>query len=1609
MPPDPGGLSTPDANPTIEALLAGIRSQSSAQSIDTATPAANMSTPRASSFGPAESPTSSGSHRPRQPYFTFSATSQPSGSRRVSVSPPRSPPLSEVQTHNASAIISPNAAHVPEFPTVNTGPAPPVDRTSNLLNLLKFSKPAQPLPSISHAQQEPITISSGPRLGNGRPEMSREQKSTQDRNTSASDLMASFMGKTAAASNRDPAPPLLQSSNKLDGVRGLADVSTSSASNSQELLLKLLNRPKQKNGRPTSPSVAKKSPPELGQSQPAVQDLTQTLAGTSLETSSSQSDDAAPSSKQPFFTFGQKRSAKKSQPQKDAPRGIFTYVNPFEQLAASSQRQRAPQAEASNSENRTVGTEVQNVPTSQPLADLSSENNKRKSKDTSPVPLHPSSRRKLVPAGSDAPLEASVATTSRVDGRTPVEALLGIGAPRKDNTETVSEALDDISGQVDQEAGRALANAEADLLRSVDEVIKDAKPGDAARVSEDVQDLAIDIKKELDKPQNQGALEETMPAPVAAAVKNVINDTARLPVADSWENAASDVRLEKPGNLRVVRTLVFPVKAFVSFTLKPFEGRLPAFREEFTMEISRFKKEFDQIDRSLVTASKDYIVYATPKNGGLRVIRQDDGRDKNIFNNAKDRFFDVTLSTAAPTSPVYGSEAVLGTGVSGAVYWTALGGPEGSFWDAEIGAASSLVFPPPASPEEGTSGGMLKTRARRSARHPEYFAIGRGKAIYLVWPGVASAARYLQGGKLRAVNTAKYLQERSLKIATGKAGKDFVFSEDDTILASLDKVGRLRFWDVRSLTDPAYGTLESASSPEITPVEVDTPVLTLMTTPTDDRAWPSSITFVDKLRPFARGHAARYVLVGMKQNHTIQLWDLALGKAVQELNFPHETEADALCSILYHAATAMIVVGHPTRNSVYFVHVSAPRYNLPAMSQARYLERLEQNDAALPKLDVTAIMSGVREISFASKGQLRSLHLAPQPQSSSGNGEGPALFELYAMHSRGVSCMTIKREDFGWNEENAPLHPVDAEARGLLTVEDLRQPSASSSSEASSAQNGDPAAAASTGKPTTQPTVKLATRETQRRSGAPTQMQTGADLGKGNPETASVSTPGANGVRDTATAAADKSEKTDKKKKTKRNGGDGSAAQAKDKTGPVSSAAGTASVSNDSADKESSRIEEPAAMDVSTAISSEFEKLYRRINEDKRTIIAAGDSRLEAVLRVVSSTLAENVDRSMGQMIDKAMTEVVLPCVSESTTSAVKDNLPQAVQERLDQTLPDAVRWAVQHPDFLRNALPEAVGWAVRQPDFVQGVSRQIANDVSSHVQREASNLFNANIIPAFREITIDTSARVAAEVESRIAEQLKVAEQQHQRDSQKIEALSDLVRGLTSTVSRMASSQADFQREILKMTRKPAPVQPRAEVSLATSSNQAQANKMQLARAPQAGQAAQASRPAQSVQRAAPTVQAAPRVPAGQPTRATLQQDLERVSTLMREHKIEDAAIHWIQSENAVALYDQYFVRFGPDLVESLSQLVLLSVVANITANFDNNLDERLDWVHSCFAALDPKDSDIGQVLPKVVDVLVTRLEGLYMQLSERDLQDPTLLRIPPLTRFAKALKNAA
>src|SRR5690606_32323399 len=105
---------------------------------------------------------------------------------------------------------------------------------------------------------------------------------------------------------------------------------------------------------------------------------------------------------------------------------------------------------------------------------------------------------------------------------------------------------------------------------------------------------------------------------------------------------------------------------FSSITIVPSAIKRSVYPQSKIGDIARMNRTFDQLDRNLIAASHRFIAYSVCKSnnrGGIRVIRQFDGKDRVIMKDSPDKTFNVVIAKG---------DRVLGTGVSGAVSWVDL-------------------------------------------------------------------------------------------------------------------------------------------------------------------------------------------------------------------------------------------------------------------------------------------------------------------------------------------------------------------------------------------------------------------------------------------------------------------------------------------------------------------------------------------------------------------------------------------------------------------------------------------------------------------------------------------------------------------------------------------------------------------------------------------------------------------------------------------------------------------------------------------------------------------------------------------------------------------------
>ncbi|KAK8094609.1 hypothetical protein PG997_001294 [Apiospora hydei] len=1192
-------------------------------------------------------------------------------------------------------------------------------------------------------------------------------------------------------------------------------------------------------------------------------------------------------------------------------------------------------------------------------------------------------------------------------------------APEVSHKETVSEAIDGLAETADREAQEAIAQmeheeAQAQIVQDLDEMIR-AKSN--SEFDEKSELAARDIQRELEKEGNSGLLERSMSPTTAQAVRDIVDEAANGhgPVADSWESADADeivVIEEEPTPVKVYN---FPMKPWISISLQENEESRPQFREEVILDIARVKKEFDQIDRNLVSSTKSFIVYGMSKAGGIRVIRQDDGRDAKLFTETKDRIFNIAVSSTPADIHTAQKEAIIGTGISGTVYHILLRNGDKDYIDDAHPEQYGFALPPISTHEGDAPGGVLKTRARTSCAHPEYFAVGRGKTISIIWPSYIMKHKLFKPGHDRVVDTEKLSKQCSLRINTGKAGKDFTFSQDDSTIVSLDKSGRVKFWDVRDLTAVDEGSDPRFPMPAQTSLEVREPLMTLTTTPEGEKAWPTSVLLLDKQRPYQKRCALRYMIVGMKQNHTLQLWDLALGKPVQEFNLPHSKESDAVCSVMYHPPTGMIVVGHPTRNSVYFLHLSAPKYTIKGLSQVDYVQKLVAKDASIPEPDSTAVISGVREYSFANKGVIRSLDMLATPAAELEKDE-QTLFELYVMHSKGVSNICIKQSELGWTRDNKVIAPVDAIETGIVKITKLKELPSTQPTETQPVED-----------PTTLP-IRIAARPNLKENISP-QPQLGSGQEDTNRKSADDLTTATRQQPERKASEApvtpnNQTEKSDRRSRKKREKAAAAAAAAEKQSNsqdPIQSTSSAhsprvgptmakneaktsaSSQSNALPDSLQSAVKQ-IEMTLSGVVESALVENRQKMDDDLRSRDQAFNKSQLDLLDSVSATLDDNVSRLLTRTISDKVEEYVVPEVNELITRTITEQLARTVTEQIDSKVSGRISHAVQNQ--MQKLLPAAVSQAIQKPELAKVVTEKIGQSLSVNIEKAFMDALHKTVTPNFTRMAATAAGQAVENVRRQAAEQIGELELKSRSDSNKIDQLTALVTRLSDTVSSMAATQAQFHEAFLKMQQ---PAASRERPSREVSHSQYS----QASQGPSYSNMQAQNYPSPS---AHSNNQMMLRNTAG--SNSSKDHDLDRkvvdIANLVERGELEAALVKWLQSDRKDDIFKTYLIKLDATTLNELSPLVSLAAIAELARELGGQcLREKVAWmeiiIRSMHDTLPHIESQVREVVPNILGGCVSQIEQLFMRINHLSPQEPILRHLSQMMNMANTIVEFA
>jgi hypothetical protein len=338
----------------------------------------------------------------------------------------------------------------------------------------------------------------------------------------------------------------------------------------------------------------------------------------------------------------------------------------------------------------------------------------------------------------------------------------------------------------------------------------------------------------------------------------------------------------------------------------------------------------------------------------------------------------------------------------------------------------------------------------------------------------------------------------------------------------------------------------------------------------------------------------------------------------------------------------------------------------------------------------------------------------------------------------------------------------------------------------------------------------------------------------------------------------------------------------------------TSASSAPAAELDAKKLEQVVQAEISKGFVRELDVMYKRFDEDKRVLNAANGAKQEAILRLVSSTLTENVEGVIRKMVDENIRNVLLPEVLTKTSSTLEQSVGSNLKAALGPQL--------------SKEIPGAVAQALKAPHVFQSLSDQVAKKVA--------NNFEPIVVASVGSVVTPAMSNLSNIIEKQIGEQLRQSHAQRREDASKIAQLTDTVHTCLETIQSMVATQAELQSQVTKL------------------------------------QQSLAQPPPQPTARSPPAV----RSPVKQKTPEEL--ETEAVTRAMAEGNYEQGTMQWLQSQRTTELFDEVFIHCNPAYLRQVSPLLALSTGAVVSDALERNTQERLVWLDAVLSSVNPNVS---------------------------------------------------
>ena len=136
-----------------------------------------------------------------------------------------------------------------------------------------------------------------------------------------------------------------------------------------------------------------------------------------------------------------------------------------------------------------------------------------------------------------------------------------------------------------------------------------------------------------------------------------------------------------------------------------------------------------------------------------------------------------------------------------------------------------------------------------------------------------------------------------------------------------------------------------------------------------------------------------------------------------------------------------------------------------------------------------------------------------------------------------------------------------------------------------------------------------------------------------------------------------------------------------------------------------------------------------------------------------------------------------------------------------------------------------------------------------------------------------------------------------------------------------------------------------------------------------------------------------------------------QEMQDLIKQDRFDDALVMWLRSPNQAGAFDEVFVKYTADVakfIQNTNHLIVLSIVAAATISLETSIAARLEWVERALEKIELSDADIKAHLPKIMDLLIGRLQQLYEVSKASDVNNPIMIQVHKIGHRATELKRA-